>query len=221
MKTVLLVWLLCQPLCCPGAQAAPALLVLGDSLSAAYGFAAELGWVRLLQQRLEEHSCRFQVINLSISGQTTHAAAAVLQPALIRYRPAIVVIGLGGNDGLRGISLDEMRNNLAQLVVDARNQGARVLLLGMRLPPNYGSYYAGKFHAVYEQVAEVQHVPLVPFFLAGVAEDRRLMQEDDIHPNASAQPLLLDAVWPYLEPLLSCPSPPAASRGKASGPSGK
>ena len=192
--------------------------MLGDSLSAAYGFAPERGWVRLLEDRLEEKSCHFEVINLSISGQTTHAAAAVLQPALIRYRPAIVIIALGGNDGLRGISLDEMRSNLAQLVAAARKQAARVLLLGMRLPPNYGSYYAGKFHAVYEQLAGEQHVPLVPFFLARVAENRQLMQEDGIHPNASAQPRLLATLWPYLEPLLSCPPP---SRGEASGRSGE
>jgi acyl-CoA thioesterase-1 len=221
MKTVLLLWLLWLPLCCSGARPAPAILVLGDSLSSAYGFAPERGWVRLLQGRLEEISCPFQVINLSISGQTTHGAAAILQPALIRYRPAIVIIALGGNDGLRGISVDEMRHNLTQLVVTARKEGARVLLLAMRLPPNYGSYYAGKFHAVYEQVAGEQHVPLVPFFLAGVAENRRLMQEDDIHPNASAQPLLLDTLWPYLEPLLSCVPPAGVSGIGVSVPSGE
>jgi acyl-CoA thioesterase-1 len=187
--------------------------VLGDSLSAAYGFAPERGWVRLLEDRLEEKSCHFRVINLSISGQTTRAAVAVLQPALIRYQPAIVIIALGGNDGLRGIGLDEMRKNLVQLVIATRNQGARVLLLGMRLPPNYGSYYAGKFHAVYEQVAAEQQVPLVPFFLAGVADDRQFMQEDGLHPNAAAQPQLLDVLWPSLEPLLSCAAPSGMSGG--------
>jgi len=193
------------------------MLVLGDSLSAAYGIDPERGWARLLEKRLEEKACRFHVINLSISGQTTRAAAPVLQPALTRYRPAAVIIALGGNDGLRGISLDEMRNNLEQLVLTGQKQGAQVLLLGMRLPPNYGSYYAGKFRAVYEQVAAERHVPLVPFLLAGVAEDRQLMQEDGIHPNAAAQPLLLDTLWPYLEPLLACVPPSAASGGAVSG----
>jgi len=176
---------------------------MGDSLSSAYGIDTEQGWVRLLDERLQSRSYRFRVVNLSISGETTRAAVAVLDPALPKYRPAVVIVGLGGNDGLRGINLGEMRNNLAHLVSASRDQGARVLLLGMRLPPNYGSYYAGKFHEVYKQIAAEQHVPLVPFFLAGVSEDRRLMQEDNIHPNAEAQPILLDTLWPYLEPLLT------------------
>ena len=181
----------------------PVILVLGDSLSSAYGIDTDQGWVRLLDKRLQERSYPFRVVNLSISGETTRAAGAVLDPALPEYRPVVVIIALGGNDGLRGISLGEMRNNLANLVRTSREHGAHVLLLGMRLPPNYGSYYAGKFHEVYQQVAAEQQVPLVPFFLAGVAEDRRLMQEDDIHPGAAAQPILLDTLWPYLEPLLS------------------
>ena len=179
------------------------ILVLGDSLSSAYGIDTERGWVRLLDERLRAMSYRFRVVNLSISGETTRAAMAHLDAALATYRPAVVIVGLGGNDGLRGISLGEMRNNLTHLVSAGREQSARVLLLGMRLPPNYGSYYAGKFHEVYQQVAAEQQVPLVPFFLAGVAEDRRLMQEDGIHPGAAAQPMLLDTLWPYLEPLLS------------------
>ena len=195
--------MLCLPVCSPGADRSPVILVVGDSLSSGYGFETELGWVHLLEERLQSMSYRFRVVNLSISGETTRAAVDVLAPALPKYRPAVVIIGLGGNDGLRGISLDEMRNNLVHLVSSARAQGARVLLLGMRLPPNYGSYYAGKFHEVYQLVAAEQHVPLVPFFLAGVAEDRRLMQEDNIHPSAVAQPILLDTLWPYLEPLLS------------------
>jgi acyl-CoA thioesterase I len=203
MKPFLLLLLLCLPVCSPGADQPPVILVVGDSLSSGYGIDTEQGWVRLLDKRLKSRSCRFRVVNLSISGETTRAAVAVLDPALPKYRPAIVIIGLGGNDGLRGISLGEMRNNLEHLVSSAREQGARVLLLGMRLPPNYGSYYAGKFHEVYQQVAAEQQVPLVPFFLAGVSEDRRLMQEDNIHPNAAAQPILLDTLWPYLEPLLA------------------
>jgi len=202
MKTLLLLFLLCLT----GrltADEPPVILVLGDSLSAAYGIDTERGWVRLLDERLRAMSYRFRVVNLSISGETTRAAVARLDAALASYRPAIVIVGLGGNDGLRGISLDEMRKNLAYLISASRAQGARVLLLGMRLPSNYGSYYAGKFHQVYQQVAAEQGIPLVPFFLAGVAEDRRLMQEDGIHPSAGAQPILLDTLWAYLEPLLS------------------
>jgi len=195
--------LLCLPDCSPGADQPPVILVVGDSLSSAYGIDTEQGWVRLLDKRLQSRSYRFRVVNLSISGETTRAAVAVLDPALPKYRPAVVIVGLGGNDGLRGINLGEMQNNLAHLVSTSREQGAQVLLLGMRLPPNYGSYYAGKFHEVYKQIAAEQHVPLVPFFLVGVSEDRRLMQEDNIHPNAEAQPILLDTLWPYLEPLLT------------------
>jgi acyl-CoA thioesterase-1 len=211
MKPILLLLLLCLPVCSPGADQPPVILVVGDSLSSGYGIDTEQGWVRLLDERLQRRSYRFRVVNLSISGETTRAGAAVLDPALPKYRPAIVIIGLGGNDGLRGISLAEMRNNLEHLVSAAREQGARVLLLGMRLPPNYGSYYAGKFHEVYLQVAAEQRVPLVPFFLAGVAEDRLLMQEDNIHPNAGAQPKLLDTLWPYLEPLLTPEGPPGGT----------
>lgn len=195
--------LLCLPGCGLAADQSPVILVLGDSLSSAYGIDTERGWVRLLDERLRAMSYRFRVVNLSISGETTRAAVAHLDAALANHRPAVVIVGLGGNDGLRGISLGEMRDNLAHLVGAVREQGARVLLLGMRLPPNYGSYYAGKFHEVYQQVAAEQQIPLVPFFLAGVAEDRRLMQEDGIHPSAGAQPILLDTLWPYLEPLLS------------------
>jgi acyl-CoA thioesterase-1 len=210
MKPVLLLVLLLLPAYGPAATEPPVILVLGDSLSSAYGIDTDQGWVRLLDARLLARSYRFRVVNLSISGETTRAAAAVLDPALPKYRPAVVIIGLGGNDGLRGISLGEMRSNLAYLVNASREHGAQVLLLGMRLPPNYGSYYAGKFHEVYQQVAAEQHVPLVPFFLAGVAEDRSLMQEDGIHPGAAAQPILLDTLWPYLEPLLMPRGQPGA-----------
>ena len=178
------------------------ILVFGDSLSAAYGIEAERGWVRLLEERLRATSRRYRVVNLSISGETTRAAVPRLDAALEKYRPVVVIIELGGNDGLRGISLGEMRDNLANLVRASQEHGARVLLLGMRLPPNYGSYYAGKFHEIYKQIAAERQVTLVPFFLAGVAEDRQLMQEDGIHPTAAAQPLLLDALWPSLKTLL-------------------
>jgi acyl-CoA thioesterase-1 len=203
MKPILLFLLLCLPGSSLAADLPPVILVLGDSLSAAYGIETERGWVHLLDERLRAGSYRFRVVNLSISGETTRGAVARLGPALAKYRPAVVIIELGGNDGLRGISLEEMRTNLTRLVRASREHGARVLLLGMRLPPNYGSFYAGKFHEVYQQVAAEQHVSLVSFFLAGVAEDRRLMQEDGIHPTAEAQPMLLDTLWPDLEALLA------------------
>jgi acyl-CoA thioesterase-1 len=216
MRPILLLLLLCLTASCPAAGPPPVILVFGDSLSAAYGIEAERGWVRLLEERLRATSRRYRVVNLSISGETTRAAVPRLDAALEKYRPVVVIIELGGNDGLRGISLGEMRDNLANLVRASQEHGARVLLLGMRLPPNYGSYYAGKFHEIYKQIAAERQVTLVPFFLAGVAEDRQLMQEDGIHPTAAAQPLLLDALWPYLEPLLS----PAGHEG-ISGDTGK
>ncbi len=177
-------------------------LVLGDSLSAGYGVDMEQGWVALLQQRLSKSQPTQQVINASISGDTTRGALTRLPKALEQYRPGVVIIELGGNDGLRGISLEEMARNLRDMVDLCRQQGTRVLLLGMRLPPNYGLTYSERFHAVYRTLAEQSGVALVPFFLKGVAEDRTLMQPDGIHPRAEAQGRLLENVWPYLEPLL-------------------
>jgi acyl-CoA thioesterase-1 len=201
MRPLLLLLLLCLP----GISDAepPAILVLGDSLSAAYGMDTAQGWARLLEQRLQTTKRDFRVVNASISGDTTRGALARLGDALRTHRPAIVIIGLGGNDGLRGISLQEMKKNLGQLVAVSQRHGARVLLLGMRLPPNYGKFYSERFHQVYREVADEHQASLVPFFLAGVAEDLSLMQADGIHPTVAAQPLLLDRVWPFLEPLLS------------------
>lgn len=188
-------------------QLAPAgerpVLVLGDSLSAGYGLDMEQGWVALLQQRLNQSQPPVQAINASISGDTTRGARTRLPKALEQHRPGVVIIELGGNDGLRGIGLDEMARNLRDMADLCRQQGAHVLLLGMRLPPNYGPAYSERFHAVYRQVAEQTGVALVPFFLEGVAEDRALMQPDGIHPRAEAQGRMLENVWPYLEPLLT------------------
>jgi len=181
---------------------APRLLVLGDSLSAAYGIPRQQGWVALLQQRLSKAGYPHQVINASITGDTTAGALARLPAALREQRPALVVIELGGNDGLRGFSLDQLRANLERLVSLSRAEGAKVLLLGVRLPANYGSAYGERFHQVYAQVSQSTLVPLVPFFLAGVAETREGMLADGIHPGAAAQPRILDNVWPALQPLL-------------------
>lgn len=181
---------------------APVVMILGDSLSAAYGIPYDSGWVGLLQARLTERGRPHRVVNASISGDTTRGALARLPAALERHRPSVLVIELGGNDGLRGIDAAEMRANLRRMVELGRASGARVLLLGMLLPPNYGKAFVERFHRVYHEVAEEMRVPLHPFFLEGVAEDRMLMQNDGIHPTAEAQPRLLDNVWPVLEPLL-------------------
>ena len=180
----------------------PVLLVLGDSLSAGYGLQPGQGWVDLLRRRLQAQGLDWQVVNASITGDTTEGGLARLPAALQRHRPALVVIELGGNDGLRGFPLQRIRANLRRLVQLAREAGARVLLLGVRLPANYGAY-AERFHALYREVAEAEGVPLVDFFLEGVAETRALMQADGIHPAAAAQPRILDNIWPALRPLLS------------------
>jgi acyl-CoA thioesterase I len=180
----------------------PTVLVLGDSLSAGYGIRVEQGWVALLQQRLTSEGYGHRVVNASASGETTGGALARLPRALDRHHPAVVIIELGGNDGLRGLPVRDVRSNLASLVRLSKGARARVLLIGMRIPPNYGPEYTKSFHDIYGEVATSERVALVPFFLDGVALDDALMQDDGIHPNAAAQPKLLDQVWPKLLPLL-------------------
>jgi acyl-CoA thioesterase-1 len=178
------------------------LLVVGDSLSAAYGIAPEHGWVRLLQQRLDEQGKDYRVINASITGDTTHGGLTRLAHALQRHKPALVIIELGGNDGLRGFDLDSTHDNLQQMIRQARAQGAKVLLLGVRLPANYGKIYGERFSALFTRLADTEQVTLVPAFMLGVADHLELMQADGIHPGVQAQPKLLDNVWPALAPLL-------------------
>jgi len=178
------------------------ILVFGDSLSAAYGLRPEQGWVALLQQRLQTQGYGYDTVNASISGETTSGGLQRLPRALQLHRPDIVILELGANDGLRGLALATIRANLAQLIELARNSGARVLLLGIRLPPNYGPRYGNEFTSLYTQSAQQFHVPLVPFVLAGIALDPELMQADGLHPNALGEPHVLDTVWPYLLPLL-------------------
>lgn len=182
-------------------QAAP-LLVLGDSLSAGYGIAPEQGWVHLLRQRLNERGVALEVVNASVSGETTSGGLSRLPALLETHQPVVVLIELGANDGLRGTPLNIVRSNLVALVQAAQQGGARVLLIGNRLPPNYGPQYTEAFFDLFAQVAEEQDVPLVPFLLEGVAQDWDLMQNDGYHPTAQAQPLLLERVWPVLQPLL-------------------
>ena len=180
----------------------PVILVFGDSLSAGYGIDYTRGWVSLLAQRLERENFPQRVVNASISGETSQGGVSRLPAALASHHPAIVILELGGNDGLRGLPLPLLRNNLEKLIDLSKRSGARVLLVGMRLPPNYGPRYTEGFADIYKQLARKEHVALVPFLLAGVAEQRSLMQADNIHPVAEAQPRLLENVWPHLSPLL-------------------
>lgn len=186
----------------PGFAAGGTILVLGDSISAGYGLEAREGWVSLLEERLAERPESYEVVNASVSGETTGGGLARLPDALARHRPELVVLELGGNDGLRGYPIARIRANLARMVALAREAGARVLLIGMHIPPNYGSRYTEAFHGTYRQIAERDGVALVPFLLEGVATDASLMQGDGIHPTAAAQPLLLDNLWPTLLELL-------------------
>jgi acyl-CoA thioesterase-1 len=187
----------------PIQAAPPKILVIGDSISAGYGIDIRQSWVQLLQQRLAQKGYPHQLVNASISGDTSASAKARLPGALKRHRPAIVILEIGGNDGLQGLSADTMQQNLGAMVSESRKYGARVLLLGMRLPPNYGPAYTEKFFSVYRRVATQQRVALVPFFLEGVAGQSALMQVDGIHPRAEAQSRLVDNLWPSLEALLN------------------
>lgn len=178
------------------------LLVVGDSLSAAYGIDVKSGWVAQLQQRLRRDQADYTVINASISGDTTANGRVRLPQALAQHRPSVVVIELGGNDGLRGLPLAEMKKNLAAMVRVAKAGGARVVLVGIKLPPNYGVRYTQDFERVYRELAKEQRVTLVPHLLDNVAGTDGLMQPDGIHPTAAAQARMLDNVWPTLRPLL-------------------
>lgn len=176
------------------------ILVLGDSLSAAYGIPAESGWVALLAERVA--SSGWTVINASISGETSAGGAKRLPELLQRHRPAIVIVQLGGNDGLRGLPLAALEANLEGMIRAARESGAKVLLLGVELPPNLGEPYRERFRAIYRNLAERYAVALHPFFLADIALKPGMMQADGIHPTAAAQPAMLEAIWPLLAPLL-------------------
>ena len=183
------------------ALAATTILVMGDSLSAGYGIRTEQAWPSLLNQRLTEKRLDYNVANLSISGETTAGGRSRLSQALREYKPAIVLIALGANDGLRGLPLAQMRDNLNAMVNAARATGAKVLLAGIRLPPNYGPY-AVEFHTSFSEIARQQKVTLLEFLLAPIAAKQIYFQADNLHPTAEAQPLILEHVWPALLPLL-------------------
>ena len=205
IKTFLFAWLAWLALLASGALAAkpaPVILVYGDSLSAEYGLARGAGWAALLAERLQQSRLDYSVVNASISGETSAGGATRIADALKRSNPAVVIIELGGNDGLRGLSLTATRANLDAMMVAATRAGARVVLCGMQLPPNYGRDYTERFRTMYQELAARHKVALVPFFLAGIAEQRESFQADGIHPVAAAQPRLLDNVWSVLATLL-------------------
>ena len=178
-------------------------MVFGDSVSAGYGLPQGAGWVDLLQRRLERENNNYKVINVSLSGETTAGGKNRIAGALTQHKPEIVILELGGNDGLRGANLETIRSNLLSIIAECRKRGSKVLLVGMQLPPNYGSVYAGKFQELYSAIAGSQRVPLVPFIYEGFATDRSAFQSDGIHPNPTAQAQMLDTVWKGLYPILS------------------
>lgn len=186
----------------PAAVSARTILVFGDSLSASYGLPQEQGWVRLLEQRLESEKLAYKVENASLTGETTTGGARRIGTALQSHQPDIVILELGANDGLRGQSVDVMRRNLESMIDASRRANAKVLLVGMRLPPNYGPAYTEKFHRTFADVAKAKKLAYVPFLLEGFAEDANYFQSDRVHPAQQAQSLMLDTVWKGLRPLL-------------------
>jgi acyl-CoA thioesterase I len=207
IKRVLNAWLLTLLLMFAGNAAAEndkrgVVLVFGDSLSAAYRMPEERGWVALLQARLDREGWPYRVVNGSVSGETTGGGLARLPAMLQSHKPDIVILELGGNDGLRGLPVPSIRQNLEQMIRLSESAGARVLLVGIQIPPNYGPRYTEPFYNQYQQLADRYNLARVPFLLDGIAENSMLMQGDGIHPTADAQPMILDIVWPVLRELL-------------------
>ncbi len=185
----------------PAASAAT-ILVYGDSLSAGYGVPRNSDWAHLLQQRLREKKTDYTVVNASISGETTLGGANRINDALRNHRPAITIVALGANDGLRGSDLKTMRSNLERIIDAARSARSQVILVGMQIPPNYGPQYTEKFSATFRDVAKAKRVALVPFLLEGFADKRELFQADNLHPTAEAQAMMLETVWKALAPVI-------------------
>ena len=199
LKRLLLLFILALPI---SASAGSSVLVFGDSLSAGYGIALQQSWPALLAKRLEDNRPPWSVSNASISGETTAGGRTRFKEALDRVQPAVVVLALGANDGLRGLSLAQMRDNLLAMIRAAKDRKARVLLVGMKLPPNYGPDYVRQFEQAFARVAREEQVPLLPFLLAPIAADAAAFQPDGLHPTAAAQPKLLEYDWSGLQPLL-------------------
>ena len=194
------------------AMAARTILVYGDSLSAAYGIPRDQGWVELLQRRLNEKGYSHRVANASVSGETTSGGLSRFDATLAEARPNLVIIELGANDGLRGLPLPDMKRNLNAMITSAQKKQARVMLLGMRIPPNYGQTYTRDFANTFHQLAKDHQLPLVEFFLNGVAGKRDMVLDDGLHPTAAAQERILDNVWEVLQPMLGKPVNRASSR---------
>jgi len=190
------------------AHSAPKIiLVLGDSLSAEYGISRGVGWVALLQERIKENKLDVRVINASISGDTTSGGLDRLVKLLAEHKPNIVIVELGANDGLRGLPVTLAEKNIRSIISKSKSANAHVLLIGMRIPPNYGPAYMNQFNAMYPKIAGETKTPLVPFLLKGVADKPTLFQPDQLHPVAAAHPQMLNNVWPYLQPMLSKKTP--------------
>ena len=186
----------------PMTAMAKSIVVLGDSISAGYGIEVQQGWVALLRHKLAEENASYEIINASISGDTTAGGLARIDKILATHQPEAVLVELGANDGLRGLSPKLMKDNLAEITRRAQKAGAKVLLLSMRIPPNYGKRYTEMMYGVYPQLSEELGVPYMPFILEDVALVKELMQPDGLHPNAKAQPMIADKVWLHLQPLL-------------------
>ena len=184
------------------ACAAPTLLVFGDSLSAAYGIGQKDGWVALLEERLRRERKDYTVVNASISGETSSGGASRIAAALKQHRPRVTVVALGANDGLRGLPIAQLRMSLAAIVGAAQKAGSRVLLVGMRMPPNYGQKYTREFEQVFSELARRHKTAFAPFMLEGIAGRREMFLDDNLHPTAAAQPIILENVWKGLAPLL-------------------
>ncbi|HKX38390.1 MAG TPA: arylesterase [Burkholderiales bacterium] len=184
------------------AAAEKSILVLGDSLSAAYGIPRQRGWVALLEERLKREQPDYIVVNASISGETSGGGRARLRPLLQKHRPAVMILELGGNDGLRGMPATQIRTNLTAMIREAQTSGARVLLVGVKMPPNYGEVYSQSFEAVFRELARTHSIALVPFLLEDSADKPEFFLPDRLHPSEAAQPLMLERVWPALRPLL-------------------
>ncbi len=180
----------------------PTVLVFGDSLSTGYGIDVDQSWATLLQVRLANQGYEHQVINASISGDTTESGAARIAQAIASFTPSLVILELGANDGLRGIPLDRMRENLQKIITTSQNSGATVVLLGIRLPPNYGQRYIEDFDNVFRELASELDIPWIEFFMEGIALHDELLQSDGMHPNAAGQPILLDNAWPMIDAAL-------------------
>lgn len=198
---VFIILLICSPITFAN-TAVSTILVLGDSLSAAHGIDSQSGWVNLLNSKITQKEIPYQVVNASISGDTTINGLKRLPTLLIKYRPKIIIIELGANDGLRGFSLKVMTKNLDKMIKLCRQSGSKILLAGMQIPPNYGKRYTQAFHKIYDTLSKQYQLNLIPFLLEGVGDKKELMQKDGLHPTEKAQPIIMNTVWNKIQPML-------------------